>query len=266
MHFFTSFYKSLSNLPWLKAQRLFPGRAWKYFFSFVFLFAVLFSLPFLIPMPSAVQSVKTTFEKDIPDFRAKLTAGKLSITNLQQPFVYRSDANGYIVVADTVSTSSVLVSNFATSTDLSSILITSDRLELRNVLSGDARTELWSAVPDFDLTKTDLANFLDQISNIKILPLIILGLFLLIYLGLILSQLYAILMVSLLVWLAAKLLGRDWTFRSLFTVGLYAGTLPALLSLVIAFFGFGLTSIYFLALLSFMLALVFTRDGAEVQD
>lgn len=273
-NFGISIYQSISNPSWLKAQRFFLGKAFKYFFSFLLAAAFITAVPFAVQFPGALGSLRSAVVNDVPDFSAKLQNGKLSVSNLSQPYVYRSDSRKFVVTVDTASnavtstsssavTSTPFASDAAVPAGYSSIAVTADQISINNVLTGDSRVENWSDVPDFAFAKSDAVSFLDRVSSPGVIALIILAGFIIIYAGLIISQIYAILVVSLVVWVAARLMRRDWTLFGVMVMGLRAITLPTIITIVTAFLGLPTSSIFFLALLAFMLAVVIAKDKAE---
>ncbi|MEK7625536.1 MAG: DUF1189 family protein, partial [Patescibacteria group bacterium] len=130
-YFFTAFYKSCYDPTWLKAARKFPGKAWSYFCLLVFVLALAATIPVWREASSLLGEFQTEFSAQSPDFQVNLKNGKLTIEKLDQPFVYRSEE--LVVIVDTDTTSSVAAERFVTSTDISTLLITSDRGELRNI-------------------------------------------------------------------------------------------------------------------------------------
>ena len=94
----------------------------------------------------------------------------------------------------------------------------------------------------------------------------ILAIFIGLYVGFFVSKLYTILLVTLFVSVTARLFGQVMKFAELFTIGLYAITMPSIISLILVLTGVEFSYVQFVALLAFMLAIVFTKDGTEKTD
>ena len=265
-YYFTAFYKSFYDSVWLKAVRGFPGKAWSYFCLFVFVVALVALVPIAFQLRPLVNELSQNFSSSAPDFEANLKAGKLSVRKLAQPFVYRSSENGLVLFVDTVSTSSVALDQYVTSTYADSILVTSDRIEFRDVSTGESRIQSWKDFPDYSFSKSSIILAINRFVEPGNLAAAIVAIFIGLYVGFFVSKLYTILLVTLLVSVTAKLFGRAIKFVELFTIGLYAITMPSIISLVLALTGVEFSYVQFVALLAFMLAIVFTKDGTEKTD
>jgi hypothetical protein len=71
---------------------------------------------------------------------------------------------------------------------------------------------------------------------------------------------WLLIIVTSLVYLVAEISGRPWYFKELFTVGLFALTLPTLLVMGLAMVGIVVPYGNALALFAFMTAMVVTGD------
>ena len=265
-YYFTAFYKSFYDSVWLKAVRGFPGKAWSYFGLLVFVFAIVATVPIAFELRPLANEFSQNFSSFAPDFQANLRGGKLSVQKLAQPFVYRSSGNDFIVVVDTVSTSSVALEQYVTSTYADSILITSDRIEFRDVSTGESRTQSLEGIPDFSFSKSGVIVMMNKFVEPGNLAAAILAIFIGLYVGFFVSKLYTILLVTLMVSVTGRLFGMMIKFVELFTIGLYAITLPSIISLILALIGVEFPYVQFMTLLAFMLAIVYTKDGTEKID
>lgn len=260
-YFFTAFYKSLYDSAWLKAVRVFPGKAWSYFCLLVFVFSLIAVVPTGLAFRSFSQEFGQNFSASAPSFQANLKSGKLTIEKLKQPFVYH--LSDFTLVIDTKSTSSVEIEKFVTSTAGSTLLITSDRAEFHDAKTGESRAQTWSGMPDYSFSKGDVEAGLHQLATPWYLALSMLVIFTGLYLGFFVVKLYNILLVTLMVSVFARLSGRMMKFWELFTIGLYAITLPSIIGIALALTGLEFSYVQFLALLAFMLAMVWSDDGTD---
>jgi maltodextrin utilization protein YvdJ len=66
-----------------------------------------------------------------------------------------------------------------------------------------------------------------------------------------------------LVLLLSNIAGRKWRWRELFSIGLFAVTLPSLIEFIMGFVRSNYSNLFFVAFLSFLIAIVFTKDETE---
>ena len=250
------------NVTWLKEQRLFPGKAWSYYFIFTLVVAVLTVVPIAVRLPGVLKTAQSAITTKVPDFSATFKGGTLSITNLPQPYMYTFSGNMQLVV-DTVSTNTLHVRDYLKGTEASGLLVTRDGMELYDAAQGDGRTQTWSNVSDTTLTKESFVTVLTKMARWPIMVLISFGLVVGAYIGLAISRLISLFVAVVIAVLIGALLRRSWKVKELFTLGLYAVTLPSLIALVVDYIN-PVGSLFFLALLAFLIALVLTKEKDEV--
>lgn len=261
MEFLRSIGKSVYNVTWLKEQRLFPGKAWSYYFIFTLVVAVLTVLPIAVKMPGALKSAQSAIVTKVPDFSATFKGGTLSVTNLPQPYTYTFSGNMKLVV-DTVSTNTLHVQDYLKGTEASGLFITRNGAELYDATQGDGRSQTWSNVSDVTLTKASFADVITKALRWPMLVLISFGLVVGVYIVLAISRLINLFVAVVIAVLVGALLRRSWKIKELFVPGLYAITLPSLIALVVGFIA-PVSSLFFLALLAFLIALVLTKPKDE---
>ncbi len=262
MWFFTSLYRSLYDFRWLKERRNNPGQSWSYFFLFLFLLAGLTVIPLFLKMPSGLKEMRVLAEKNVPDFKAEWKGGELNLTQLEQPFVW-SDKD-FVMVVDTVTTTGLQLKDWLKTPTDSGILVTKERVEIYDADKNSGRTQYWKEFPDFAITKSELLvkadKWLSPISLYLIGTLLFFG----IYIGLIVSKLFALLFVVILVLIISNLAKKGWTFKQLFNVGLFAITLPSIAFAALSWVGGRTGSLGSLVLLVILLIVVFAKDNREV--
>lgn len=251
-----AFYKSLYNADWIKAKRFFPGEAWTYFSLFIFALAFLTTIPAAIALHPALQDARDAFSKNVPAFTAEFKGGKLSVSNLPQPFIYK-DQN-FVVAIDTVSTSTAALEN-AVSTTPNKLIITSASFEVLG--EGQSREQSWSTVPDYSFSKQYIIDLLGRFLSPGLYFAGMLAIFVGLYIGFFIAKLYSIVLVTLVVTVESKIFGRNYRFKEILTMSLYGVTLSTIVGLVFAFSG--LSYVSFITLLAFMLAIVYTREDEE---
>lgn len=266
MSFLISLYRSLGNLAWLKQQKHAALAAWKYFLLLMVLFAALSSVPLVVSVPSLVREVKDKVMSNVPDFQATLKQGTLAVTGFPQPYVYRDQESGFVLVVDTVSTSSLSLVNYLKSDTDSGVQINREGVEMIDGQQGESKTQSWKNFPDFSVTKVEVIQKIVAYSGPGTIAFLMIILPITVFLVITLGKLWSILFVSCIVYLVSMVAHRGWKWSELFVVGLFATTLPSLIAIAFTLFGVQIGFIHFLALLAFMLAVVLTRDERVVED
>ncbi len=260
MEFVTSFVNSLGNLSWLKAQRKNDKRAWRYFLLLSLILTVLTLLPGSIIFPRELKKIDGVV-KQMPAFTAHLTKGELVVQGITQPFVYSNQANDFVVVIATAT--STELSSYIKNKNQNALLIARDKMELYDGGSGATRAQTWSGLPDTTITREALNSAIQKFSQWQwLLPMLLIAV-IVSYGGMMIGKLILMVLVITLVQLIGMLLKRPWRWRELFVVGLFGITLPAVIELAVGWAMGGPAYIFFLAYLAFMLAVVLTRDLSE---
>lgn len=261
MWFFTSLYRSLFDFRWLKERRNNPGQSWSYFFLLVFLLSGLVLIPLFLQMPSSLKELRSLADKKMPYFQAELKEGVLKISELEQPYVLKE--KDFVFVVDTVSESTQL-SNWLEDDSFSGILITSDRAEVYNGVKKTSQVQFWKNLPDYRTDKNEILNLMDKWFRPAVVYLFGMLMFVILFIGLTVSKLITLVIVSALVLLISNFYKKEWTFKQLFSVGLFALTLPSILVVVLGGIGAQVSFLYSLILLGLMLAIVFVKNNREV--
>ncbi len=262
MNFFRSLYNSLFNVQWLRARFLFPAQAWGYFFLLALFLSVFSLIPVVVMVPGAIRLVRSSIETKVPNFDVSVQDGALSVSGIANPYSVSSEESGknLTLYVDTVATTTFDARELAQGPNGAVILATKDALEIYDKEQGRDQVIPWKNVGDFSFTKQMLLTQFDRYTSPAVLPFIGLLVLVITYVGFVIAKLVSILIVTLIVLVVCRIAGRPWRFAQLYTIGLYAFTLPSLIALVLFLIGLPVASIHFLALLSFMLAIVFTKD------
>lgn len=230
------------------------------------LFTLVSTAPVVVSLPSAARELKDRVMSNVPDFQATLKQGALSVAGFPQPFIYRDKESGFVLVVDTVSTSSIALANYLKEGADSGLRIGKEEVEMIDGRRGEARTQSWKSFPDYSITKAELMQKIIAYSSPKMLALLAAGALALAFLGIALGKLWSILFISLIAYVVSAAARRGWKWGELFTVGLFAITLPSLIAIAFALFGVQIGFVHFLALLAFMLAVVLTREERKIED
>jgi len=262
MWFFTSLYRSLFDLRWLKEQKDKFSASWSYFFLFIFLLSGLMIIPVFLQLPSGLKELRVLAEKNLPDFKAEWKGGQLNITNLEQPYILKD--NGFVMVVDTVTTADLQLKNWLSTENPSGVLVTKDRVEVYDSKKGNSRTQYWKDVPDYSTSKSELLVKADKWLSPLMMYLAGLVIFLGLFIGLTISKLFTLLIVTVIVLMINNFAKKGWNFKQLFSVGLFSLTLPSILIVALSWMGGRISLLYSLILLGVMLGIVFLKENKEI--
>ncbi len=227
MSFFNSLYNSLYNFKWLRQQRDNTSWAWGYFFLLTFFISGLVVIPTAFKYFSDAPTWKARLSQELPDFKAQMSNGQLQVTGLAQPYIKKYD--NAVIVVDTVSTGTLVVKQFVTSDSQVGILATRDRLEIYNPQDQTVKTQAFAAGTDFQADRNLVLSWADKLLNNRMLSLFTLAFSIIILLYLVVGNLLNIFFISLVFYQWSKKRKLDYKFKQVFTVGLFAITLPLIL-------------------------------------
>ncbi len=254
------------NPEWLKANRADLGRAFSYFSLLVFVLTAAATVIIAVDLYPSLKEIQQKFSAEVPDFEAKFKDGGLMVQRLKQPYVYRVGEKDFTLVVDTISTTSVSLADYVTSTPNTSLIISADRIELNEVKNGLTRVQKWTGVEDADFTKADIESAISKFLTPLIFFVAVLFLFVGLYIGFYIAKLYSIFVAMLVVGVFAKVTGRELKLREIFVMGLYAITLPTIIAALFTLVGLDIAYVQFLALLAFLLAVLFTIPAKEIKE
>lgn len=261
MQFLFALYYSLWDLPWLKNARLAPQKAWGYFLVLMTVFTALFFIPVAFSLPQSVRDFQTVVAKDLPSFQAVWTNGSLVVSGVQQPYV--SKGEGYVLVVDTVSTTTIDLQKYLETKQQKVLLITKNKMAALDGATGEQQSQDWDTDFSWSVNKEQVVAWLAAHTSFGNLIVISLILLVIIFVSVVLSKLWLLAVVTSIVLLLSMLMRRGWRWGELFVIGLYGMTLPCLISYLIGLTGLRLSGLYFSALLAFMVAVAFTNDKPE---
>lgn len=261
MYFVEALRRSIYDLRWLKKSALEPGKAWRYFLLFTFIVSLVTSAPLIVSAPSLLADFSQKLSANVPNFTAMIKSGKLAVSGFDQPKVFRA-ANGVAIIVATTGSTTPVVGQFVSGTD-SALLLTQTGMTLRDGQTRQEQTQSWSNLPDHTITKSDLVSEVGSLRQPVTFVLAMILMAAVIYLAALAGRLVTLLIIAVLVRLVANIARKNWPFGPLFTLGLFAATLPTLVALVLSLAGVTSDFAYPLALLAFLLAVVFTKDSAD---
>ena len=118
-------------------------------------------------------------------------------------------------------------------------------------------------MPDETITRQDVVDTAEKILRPWLFIIMSFVLFIGLFIGLFVSKLYTIVVAVLVASVFARFTNREITLKELFTIGLYAITLPTLISTLFLIIRVNIPYVQFLALLAFMLSIVLSVKPIE---
>jgi hypothetical protein len=268
MKFFKAFYNSIFDFRWLSAQRGTAKNGLAYFFILIFVITLGIGSFASWQAIKFYRIIKVEFQNKIPDFQADFKGGKLKVTKLEQPYNFEYitpekknfDAVRFFIHIDTVSTSTVagverLNSFIKNKTDIVALLTGEEIIFYDGNKGGQITINNFSEVPDTSFDKEKIKGFLDKAG--QYMPLVIFGIFIIAYISQAASKILFLAFWSLILLAVSKIAKKDWKYKELFSVGLFAITLPAIFSLFYFILGWYLPFAYILLYLIIMILVIF---------
>lgn len=245
-----TFYHSLFDTDWLATQRNRFGRAWLYLFVFMAVVSATSTAVIVRTVTPVLTEVKTKIEQNTPDFQAELKDGVLTVNGPQQ---WELKHDSLYAVLDVRATSTAAIENYRTS-DQTVILLTSTTLSVYDHESGSVQVVPLSTYGQGVWTKADLLATADWAVTRG--PWIFGTIFFLaawlfgsvgkaLYAGLVAGVWYLVLRRN-------PMFAAAWTKRQVWTIGLYALTLPTLVQQIEQWTGFVIPGFYTLILTTIM--------------
>ncbi len=262
-HIITAFYKSFYDYTWVAAQRHSLMRAVVYFFVFFFVVVGARGWFFMKSAPAAIGEHWQTFETTLPDFSIEKTDEGFTVLGIEQPYTQELEEDGetVIVYVDTVSTSSISMEDVLGEYDNTyAVLITSKKIKFFDPETGRTEVEDIGRLPNFSFTKAQIGEEITQWTDSLFPGLYLLGVFLFtLFLGA--GKLIYALLLSWFIYVMARSDKKAWKYGEVFTISLYALTLPILIEWAISVFYTGIPFLYSILILGIMYAIVYKSDS-----
>lgn len=257
MQFLTSLYQSIYHFSWLGVQKDNKGKAFSYSLFFLFLLVLLQFLPLMWGIPRQISALGHEFRNNLPDFEATVGNGALTVANLPQPYVKDLNIDGMVfrVAVDTVATTTPTIEEYKNGTD-TVVLLTREGYASYDKTADRTESQSWSIFATTStVTRSQVVSIIDKVSGTIgyfIAPLFIVGAYLVTVVG----KLAYLAFISLVVWGISMIAKRAWTYGQVYTVGLYALTLPSLLQLLMFATGAFIPFLYTVVLVGYLIAAI----------
>lgn len=228
MSFFTALYNSLYNFKWLRNQRNNTSWAWGYFFLLIILVSGLSSIILGFKYFDTAPVIKKAVYNELPDFQAEIKNGQLQVSGLVQPYIKNYEK--IAIVVDTVSTSTVDINNFVKGGDQSVLLITKDTFTAYDAQDKSTKTQTMKDIGDYKTDRTEILKKADVFFSNKMIWIATVVSFVVLFLFATVTNLLNVLFFSFLFYTISKQQKLTWKFKEIFTIGLFAVSLPIILT------------------------------------
>lgn len=229
MRFFKTFYNSLFNFSWLRAQKDNYRFAWGYFILLSFLLSGLLSVLLLSSFWLVVPKIQTKIINETPDFTATIKNGQLSVEKLIQPYVWNFD--GGAAVINTVATTTDSAKNYINSNIKTAILFTKDKVQTYSSDSDTFSEQSFGTISVMSFNRDLVVQAAQKYMSKQALTYFSFGFVVIAFLFIVAGGLFSALVFSLLFLLITRRKKLDWNFKQIFTVALFVITLPKILSI-----------------------------------
>jgi hypothetical protein len=244
MNFYlTALYKSFSSPSWLASHAGSTKKAAWFFVFTVLTISLIFSFAIgYRELPYFVREIDRVVESEIPEFTATFTDGLLTVDGLEQPYVREVPMGegepSLTVIIDTVSTSTLTIERFVSSTE-QAILFTRSFVVSTDPEIMSTTPEDYAEIPNMSFSKAQAREVLGNIgsswrpvitASILTLTFLLWGLGLLAYITLVSSLIFV-------VYRKTTTHPREswYTWKDVFTLSIFAFGLPKIVITLIVF-------------------------------
>ncbi|MFH0857867.1 MAG: DUF1189 family protein [Candidatus Magasanikbacteria bacterium] len=241
MSFFKAFYSNFTKPLWVTENKNKTGHAFGYFFLFVLFFTFLTFIPLFVGLPQGLTLVDNFLEEKVPNFTLTLADEKLSLENIPQPYIYGPNEDNFYFQIDTTKTAESIKAesgDMVNDASLSGLLIGQDEIHFFDNTSGQYQIQKISDFSgNFSFTRDDVRAKIQSINTITKTTGIVLFLILIASFFISLGKLMYLFMVA---GIFSLIVSKKTTYKftEIFTMGLYAITIPTLIKVILPFIPF----------------------------
>lgn len=247
MYYLKAFINSFYNFEWLRAQANNGKKAANYIVLFILFLSLVSALFLAIMTPKMLREVRDEIFSQVPDFTASMENNILTVTDIDQPFVFEDEE--VILRLDTTSSSTDFdFASFVSGKSADVVYFTSTTLYSYDGATGVERIMDYRDFPNKSFTKASLQELTDDfLGNTKLF----FGIFLIMsFIGFSVFKLVNLLFVSLIILLINKnSQSEKLKFGQIYTIGLFALTGPSVLIVVLRAFQLNISFLYSILLL-----------------
>lgn len=266
-HIGTAVYKSLYDVRWIAGQRAGLGRAIGYLSALIFVISLVLVCVTGRTWVAGITGIWQDLLADAPEATFQVASGTLSVSGLEQPYRHefqREDGSVTLLYVDTVSTSSVPLSGILDEEEsVPVVLVTSKKIKIFDDTGTELYTDNIQSLPDMTVQSSQVTDMLNSVSSPRKMFGIFFGIALLVGIIILGSKLLSLLVVAWLVYIVVRADKKAWTYRQIYTVGLYALTIPILVDVLsIVALGTTLPFVHTIVLFVILFGVIY-RGGIE---
>ena len=255
-----AFVKSLYDFKWLSGQKGKMKKGFIYFTLLMVLGGLVFLVGVLTSAPKFVKEFKNTVNNELPELTLVGEDNLIHIEGLPQPYIYEAegDDGDFIFVVDTSPEAESSLDDHIKSHHTGGVLLAADEIQVYQ--KDQSKTTNWDLgnFDNFNFSKGDVVSFIDKWANTVVYGFAIFGTFMVIVFGGLFKLAY-LSFISFIVLVISNIADKKWKYGQIFTLGLFALTLPTVLSWALVRFWYPIPFFYTCALLFFMLMVVFYK-------
>jgi len=260
MFYLKAFLNSFYNFEWLHIQVDNSKKAANYVILLILLLSFVTSAFLSTIVPNKLRDSRNDVLSKVPVFEATLVNGSLSVTQLEQPFLYE-DAEMFFGVNTNTSTEDFNFDTFMEGKDKDILYLTAS-----NIYSYDSVTKIKNVLNyneeiNRSFSKESFVKFTDNfLNNYKLF----FAIFLIIsFVGFSVFKLVNLLFITLLVWIINKNSETNkFKFSQIYTIGLFAITGPSILVAFLRIFNYSIPFLY--SILSIIILMIVTSKKVEM--
>jgi len=247
MYYLKAFLNSFYNFAWLRTQANNGKKAANYIVLFILILSLCTATFLAYLAPKKLIVLRDSILGQVPDFSATIEDNHLIVNNLEQPYLFE-DNNIVIRIDTTASTTDFNFDEFVNDKQKDVLYFTSTTMYSYDGTSGYKHSTTFQDIPNKTFDKEFLISYSDSFLHNTGL---FFGMFLLMsFVGFSVFKLLNLLLISLVVFLINKNSQSDrLSFGQVYTIGLFALTVPSVLVSVLRIFNYSISFLYSILLI-----------------
>ena len=260
-----------ADIRWLRERRKDGVRGSKYFFGLLLIVSLAYSVTATYGITKDLKIITQKAAIAAPDLSFAKKEGKIVASGIAQPFTFESDLEGqklFVFINTATSSAAVPAKTFSESKkDTMVVVITEDKVDILNTADGTTYVLNASELPDnasipYGKTARTVEEF---VKTPRFFAMVVTTLAVIIFILFTIAELLYIAFIAGIVAIVARVKKAPWTFGDIFTVSMFAITLPLLVGDVLPLLGVEVSYIGTIIFMGLLFAIVFYK-GEEPLD
>ncbi len=256
---FQNLYHSLYDFKWLSQRRSDGKSGAVNFFIATFLFSVIAGVFLCLNIIGLWNDAKVFFNDQVPYFKADLKDGILLVSEIEQPFTREVD--GFKIVVDTRSSSTVKVTDLTSDQDKIVVLVTNEEVSAYNSEQNKIETRLFKDMSNGSVDKNEILSSLNNFHSVIFVFVFLFMVFL--FIAFSLANAFFLFFWSFIVWVVSAFAKKDWKYLEIVSAGSFAIVLPIFIRTISTITAFKPPFLPSLIFLVYMLFIVFAASHKE---